>query len=437
MTDHDQLLADFRSEVPLPGAETAERIRRHAMRQQARAPRRFVPRFLRRPRLGIVLAAALVIVGGSVAAVSELPWWQNGAPAIDPQSVASIARANLPANVDTSRARTVAQVGDAALVAVPLNKTGYCLIPSLGGRANLGGGCMYQVVDPQQGFSDQTRSLARPTPAAWIVYGRITDPRAAKIDLGAFSVPLEAGGFFLAQVPEDLWPTLDGRATSGRILDATSATLRSGCVNWGPAPTSRDAGHGGVPLWGHGSSPCKPQPSLAPPKLDLDNAQKLVELTLAADFSLWKASTVVALWQVAADDGRICTYIAAASPPPTGTSDGLPSGPGECYRPADTPAASAARPFEGVSFSVGSGGLITGLVGARSGVTKVVLESASGTTILPLGGGGFIGQLPEGGAKGQLPPGGPFTLVAYNTDGKQLARKSLEQIRKAATPPSG
>lgn len=57
--------------------------------------------------------------------------------------------------------------------------------------------------------------------------------------------------------------------------------------------------------------------------------------------------------------------------------------------------------------------------------------------MLPLGGARFIGQLPEGGTKGQLPPGGPFTLVAYDADGKELARQSLEQIRKAATPPSG
>jgi hypothetical protein len=437
MTDHEQLLAEFRSEVPLPDAETTERIRRHAMRPQARAPRRRLPLFLRRPRTGIVLAAALVIVGGSVAAVNELPWWQNGAPPVDPQSVASIARDNLPANVDTSRARTVAQVGDAALVAVPLNKTGYCLIPSLGGRANLGGGCMYQVVDPQQGSSDQTRSLARPAPAAWIVYGRITDSRAAKIDLGAFSVRLKTGGFFLAQVPEVQWPTLDGRANPGRILDASGATLRTGCVNWGPAPTNRQAGDGGVSLWARSNAPCKPQPSFGRPTLDLDNASKLVELTLAADFSIWKAGTVVALWQAPADQGRICTYVAAASPAPTGTSDGPPSGPGQCHGPADEPAASAARRCLGVSFSAGSGGLITGQVGARSGVTKIVLESASETTVLPLGGGRFIGQLPEGGAKGQLPPGGPFTLIAYNADGKELARRSLEQIQKAATPPSG
>lgn len=436
MTDHDvQLLVSFRGEVPLPDAQTADRIRRYAMRSEVRAPRRLLPRFLSRPSASIALAsAALVVVGGSIAAVIELPWWQNGAPPVDPQSVASIARDNLPANVDTSRARTVAQAGDAALVAVPLNETGYCLIPSLGGRGNLGGQCEFQVVNARQGEADRTVSLARPAPAAWLVYGRITDPRAAKIDLGAFAVQLKTGGFFLAHVPEDQWPTLNGQANPGRILDATGATLRTGCVNWGPAPTSHDAGVGGVPLWGHSSGPCKPQQSPARPILDLDNASKLVALTLTADFSIWNAGTAVALWQVPADDGRICTYVAAAAPAPTGTSHGLPGGPGECHRPDEEPAASAVRPLVGVSFSVGGAGLVTGHVGARSGVTKVVLESASGTTVLPLGGGRFIGQLPEGDAIGQLPPGGPFTLVAYSADGRELARESLELLRKAATP---
>lgn len=431
MTDHDdQLLLDFRSEVPFPDAETAARVRRAAMRTPA--PRRVLGRRRRSVSIGLAVAA-LVLVGGSLAAGIDRPWWERGAPPVDPQSVASIARGNLPANVDTSRARTVAQAGNAALVAVPLDESGYCLIPSVGQRANLGGQCEYQLVSPQEGLSDRTVSLARPG-TAWLVYGRITDPRAAKIDLGAFSVPLEAGGFFLAQVPEDQWQTLSGRANRGLILDATGATLRTGCVNWGPSPTSGDAGRGGVPLWRNESGPCKPQRSPAPPTVDLDHAAKLVELTLAADFSIWKAGTVVALWQVSADDGRICTYVAASSPAPSGVANGLPGGPGQCHEPDREAGSSAAGPIAGVSFSVEGGGLVTGQVGASSGVAKVVLESAIGTTELPLGGGWFIGQLPEGGGVGELPPGGPFTLIAYDGDGKELGRKSLEQIRKSATP---
>lgn len=431
MTDHDdQLLLDFRSEVPFPDAETAARVRRAAMRTPA--PRRVLG--LRRRSVSIGLAmAALVLVGGSLAARIDLPWWERGAPPVDPQSVASIARANLPANVDTSRARTVAQAGNAALVAVPLDESGYCLIPSVGERANLGGQCEYQLVSPQQGLSDRTVSLARPG-TAWLVYGRITDPRAAKIDLGAFSVPLEAGGFFLAQVPEDQWQTLSGRANRGSILDATGATLRTGCVNWGPSPVSGDAGRGGVPLWRNESGPCRPQRSPGPPTVDLDRAAKLVEFTLASDFSIWKAGTVVALWQVPADDGRICTYVAAASPAPSGISEGMPGGPGQCHDREPTASSSSVGALDRVSFSVEGGGIVMGQAPAGAGVARVVLEAASGATELPLSGGWFIGQLPEGGAVGDLPPGGPFTLIAYDGDGKELGRKSLEQIRKSATP---
>lgn len=436
MTDHDQLLVDFRSEVPLPDAATAERIRRLAKRPQ-RSARRSLVLGVRRPRTAVVLAATLVIVGGSVAAVNELAWWQVGAPPVDPQAVASIARENLPANVDTSRARTVATAGDAALIAVPINESGYCLIPTLQGRGNLGGQCEYQLVDLEQGHSDRTTSLARRDPSAWIVYGRITDPRAAQIDLGAFSVPLATGGFFLAEVPEAQWSKLNGRANAGRILDANGAIVRAGCVNWGPAPTSPEAGRGGVPLWRQGRGPCKPERSPGPPRVDLDEASKLVELRLKTDFSIWKAGTVVALWQAPAQNNRICTYVAPASPAPSGTSEGLPGGPGQCGEARDEPAASARRAFAGVSFSVEGGGIVTGRVGSRSGVSRVVLESGSGSTMLPLGGGWFIGQLPEGGSVGQLPPGGPFTLVAYDADGTELGRQSLEQIHKAATPPSG
>lgn len=435
MTDHDQLLVDFRSEVPLPDAQTAHRIRRLAERPE-RSARRFLALVLRRPRTAVVLTAALVVVGGSLAAVNELAWWQAGAPPVDPQAVASIARANLPANVDTSRARTVARAGDAALVAAPINENGYCLIPTLRGRGDLGGQCEYQLVDLQQGRSDRTASLARRDPAAWIVYGRITDPRAAKIDLGAFSVPLVTGGFFLAEVPEDRWPTLSGRANAGRILDASGAVLRTGCVNWGPAPTSPEAGRGGVPLWRPSSGPCKPEQYPGRPTVDLDEASKLAELRLKADFSIWKAGSVVALWQAPARNGWFCTYVAAASPAPAGTSEGLPGGPYQCNQGGEA-AASAGRAFAGVSFSVEGGGIVTGRVGSRSDVSRVVLESASGSTVLPLGGGWFIGQLPDGGSVGQLPPGGPFTLVAYDAEGKELGRQSLEQIRQAATPPAG
>ena len=64
----------------------------------------------------------LVTAGATFAAVHGLPWWESGAPPIDPQAVVAVARDNMPANVDTTRARTVADTGGAALVAVPLDR---------------------------------------------------------------------------------------------------------------------------------------------------------------------------------------------------------------------------------------------------------------------------------------------------------------------------
>lgn len=390
----------------------------------------------RRQRIAILAASALLAVsGGALAAATQAPWWESGTPPVDPSAVVAVARDNLPANVDAGRARTVAESEDAALVAVPLDETGYCLIPSLGGRADIGAQCVYQVVNPERGDSDLLAGYARPaakgTAGTWIVYGRITDPRAAHVELGALTVRLRPGGFFLAPVPKDRWQALGGRATRGRVLDASGATLRTGCVNWGPSPESSAAAPGKVRLWSDGSGPCTPQPSFGPPILDLGRAEKLVELRLAFDFSIWKAGATIALWRGEAEDGRVCVWVAAASPAPAGTSQGLPGGPGSCGSERPLP---DGRPFGSVSFSVGPGGLIIGRIGPRSGIARVVLRSGSGATVLPFRQGWFLGQLPEGGVEGKLPPGGPFVLVGYDRSRREIASESLDEIRARATP---
>src|SRR5438270_1947710 len=150
MTDELTLLAEFRADVPFADPATTARIYREATlsRSRSRSSRR---RLIRRNRLTLALAAtALVLAAAAVAAVKEVPWWQEGPPPVDPHAVASVAADNLPANVAVANARTVATAGDAALVAVPLGKTGYCLIPTLGGRGNLGAQCQYRVTDPER-----------------------------------------------------------------------------------------------------------------------------------------------------------------------------------------------------------------------------------------------------------------------------------------------
>lgn len=391
-----------------------------------------------RRQFAVVALTALVVVGAAVAAVREIPWWQSGQPPVDPQAVASVARDNMPADVDTARARTVVEDGNAALVAVPLDASGYCLIPAIDGHGNLGSQCDYQVVQAEQGVDDRTVSLAQPATAGasaeWLVYGRITDPRAAKLDLGPLTVGLSTGGFFLRHVPANKWTTLNGTANAGRVLDVSGRTLRTGCVNWGPSPLSSDARSVAVTLLGEAADQCKPQPIPAVPTLDLAQAEKLVQFTLVHDFSIWQARTPVAMWSAPAQDGSVCEWVGAASPAPTGTSHGVPSGPGQCGDPSLRPSDVQQRPFLSLNVSVGGGGLITGQVGGESGVERIVLETGSGSTVLPLAHGWFIGQLPEGSRAGELPPGGPFVLVAYRADGTAVARRSIEDLVRQSTP---
>lgn len=391
-----------------------------------------------RRQFAVVVLAALVVVGAAVAAVNEIPWWQSGHPPVDPQAVASVAQDNMPADVDTGRARTVAEDGNAALVAVPLDASGYCLIPALDGHGTLGSQCDYQVVQPEQGVDDRTVSLVRPATAGssaeWLVYGRITDPRAAKLDFGRLTVALSTGGFFLKLVPQNEWAALGGTANAGRILDGAGRTLRTGCVNWGPSPLSSDARPVAVTLFGEAADTCKPQPIPSVPTLDLSQAEELVRFTLVHNFSIWKAGTQVAIWSAPAQAGSVCEWVGPASPAPTGTSQGVPSGPGQCGNPSLRPTDAQQRPFLSLNVSVGGGGLITGRVGVDSGVERIVLEAGSGSTVLPLEHGWFIGQLPEGSRVGELPPGGPFVLVAYRADGTVVARSSLEDLVRQSTP---
>ena len=90
--------------------------------------------------------------------------------------------------------------------------------------------------DAESGDFDRTVSATRlataKAPARWIVYGRITDPRASKLDLGAFTLSLANGGFFLKNIDANDWSKLSGTVGRGQILDPTGHVLRHGCVSW-------------------------------------------------------------------------------------------------------------------------------------------------------------------------------------------------------------
>jgi hypothetical protein len=429
----------LRKAVPAPGTRAYEDWEDVLSRAGVRRQTRTRPLWCRRWALAVAAGTLMLAAGAGIAAVTVEPWWEDAPPAVNPKVVdwqlAPGDGTGFPATADRSRARTVAKEDGAALVAAPIGRGGYCVIPSLPGSPNLGFSCVYQL-------DDEFRSYARPPSAGtprWIVYGRITDPEAATLDLSEaagvpFEVALQRGGFFLANVPEGRWNELSGQAGRGRILDASGQTLRSGCVNWGPSPHRSGAGLGRYAFWSESDGPCRPRPLPVRPRIDLDRAKRLVSLTLTSEYSIWEKGTVVAVWRAPTQGGGECVYVAPASPRPTGVSQRLPSGPGSC-RTAAPQRPPSEKPFGSMMFSVDSAGLLMGEVSPASGIVRVELRAGNHATELPFSNGYFLGQLPEGGSPGTFPPGGPFTIVGYDAAGEKIGSIDLEEFHRQATPP--
>ena len=446
MSDDLQLLDAFRSEVPAANAATVERVLARITAGATTRRRSPLGRVARRQRLTVVIAlVALLLAAASVAAVKEGPWWQSGGPPVDPQQVVSVARDNMPANVNVADARTVVASGDVALVAVLLNATGYCLIPAIGGRATLGAQCEYQVTNPESGDDDRTLSVTRRAsaadPAEWLVYGRITDPRAARIDLGPFTLDLATGGFFLGQVPEAKWSQLSGSATSGSLLDRSGGVLRRGCVNWAVAPVGRARdGEYPLPLWSESvGGKCEPQKPPVLPIVDLGTAKKLFDVTLTQNYSIWKAGQTVTFEAAHRSDGTSC--LVATTGQGAGRGVEFSNGCG-----AVSGAASTKHP---INVGIGAGLThvngkavytwdVSGVVDPDSKIVRVELRSDGDTTPVAFGGGFFFAQLPlttPGPQNGALSmPPGNWLLVGFDAAGSQVAQVDLVALHRRATP---
>ena len=439
MTDSTfHLLTQFRDDVPLPTDELSQRTYERVVRQ---SPTR------RRLRVTLAVAfGALLLAAASIAAVKEVPWWQDGAPAVDPQAVASVARDNMPANVEVDRARTVASTGDAALIAVPLGTSGYCLIPALERRASLGAQCDYQVADVEHGRDDRTVSATRPAsasaPARWIVYGRITDPRAERLDLGALTIDLTPGGFFLAEVPEAKWQTLSGSANRGAIIGSAGSVLRHGCVSWGASPSAsagaEGSSHGN--LWSESSGgACRPEQIPQAATIDLAHARKLFDVTLTQNYSIWKAGQTVSFAAAPASDGTTCVVVVFPQPPFTpaqGCHGTTVRAVGSARRAIDVGlGAQLAHESDGTPYYAWE---ISGSTDPAKRITKLELRSSTGTTAVALGDGFFFAQLPEtttGPRVGTVPlPPGPWLLVGYDAAGNEVARADLVELHRNASP---
>ena len=393
-------------------------------------------------RRGLLLAAALVAVlavavGASLAAVGELPWWESAEPAsptvVDRQLGGVHPNPYGPPNPDQKLARTIVRIDGATLVAAPVGrKGGYCLVPSLKEKADLGSSCTYQT-------TDSSWALARGEGAArWILYGRFVDPQAASLDLSAaagepFIVPLRPGGFFLVAVPRHLWARLDGGAGAARVLDASGAAINAGCVQWHAAPASTQEDSEKWPFYASGHTDnCRPAPPLPPrpARIDTERAERLVAFHTTSPFGTYPSGTELAVWRAPANDGWVCTFVEAAPLPRE--LFGMGGGGGSCV--SRTPPPPTGEPPIRSEFSVGPAGVFDGQVSRDAGIARMGFRSAAGEVPLAFENGFFIGQLPDGDVHaGVLPSGGPFVIVGYGVDGKVVASLDVEKtIRRAS-----
>jgi len=443
LSDHELQLQEYRAEVPLAGDDEVERALRRTLaggRLEAPSPRWS----FRRPRVAIAISAAALVLGtGAIAAVAEGPWWQSGAPPVDPQAVVSVARDNMPASVRVADARTVATDGDAALVAVPLDTSGYCLIPALDGRAVFGSSCIYEVRDPASGDADTMETASRPAvdgdAARWIAYGRITDPRAASIDLGAYTVHLVTGGFFLTEIPSDLAQKLGGTANRGSILDSSGHVLRSGCVNWGDPPgTPAGSAHADTTLWiDQPAGACKPQLLPPEPTLELSQAKQLFDVTLTQPYSIWQPGQQIAFEQVPASDGRTCVIATGPGLTPSGENHcGVQAGgPWPSGLPINTETGTQLAHLDGKPVYVFD---VSGTVDPRANIARLTLTAGSATAQVSYADGFFFAQLPAttpGPLSGAIPlPAGPWILTGYDSADHEVTHIDLNAQQQAREP---
>jgi hypothetical protein len=368
-------------------------------------------------RLALVSIAVVLLAGAAIAAATVPPWWQNAAPPVNPQVVnqqlAPTIGSDFPPTADRSRARTVSELDGATLVAAPVGKNGYCLIPALPGNPDLGFSCGYQL-------SDEVRTYALPASKGaprWIIYGRFTNLDAAMVDMSAavgqrLQVKLQPGGFFIADIPSSRWQALDGQAGPATVLDDTGKTLANVCLDFGPSPNSPEAGQTRFPSM-LGSPPCK-APVQIQVKPDVSKATELVQATLTNDFNTLKAGTTIALWRAPDQGGGWCLLFGPLASGPSSQAGG------ECG--SSVGATQPGHPINVSSSSVLAHGiyehLVQGFVDPTSGIVKVELQTANGSYPLAFTNGWFLGDL---GPTGSVDVDDAY-VIGYDKAGNEVAR---------------
>ena len=221
------------------------------------ALRRYRARTRRRASIGIAVLVTGVAASGIALGATYGDWWSGGEPAVnsvvvDQQLTPTSQFAGGAPVPERALARTVAEIPGAALVAAPTKQGGYCLIPSLSGQPDLGFYCDDTPASPSGAGSDFD-SYANNT--TWIAYGRITDTTASSIGMNLAGQPIHAqlqrGGFFLFDVPQSAWASIDNARSDLTVLNSSGAVVRTTCVAWGPSPAQR----GGSDYPSEGSGP--------------------------------------------------------------------------------------------------------------------------------------------------------------------------------------
>ena len=299
--------------------------------QLATAVQRDHRRRRRQRLLGGLAVVAVVCTTGVALAGSYADWWTGAEPPVNPGQVDRVIEENTIGLLtpDGSRKATVARTPNAALVAIATKGGGYCLIPSLTGRPSIGNSCT-------SASESELRTYASPPETrgtrVWILYGRVIDDDAASLDLRgvglAEPVPLERGGFFLLELPQTAWATLDNRHGPAAILDAGGRILRTGCAWLGPAPGSYGSGN----RWGmFGDNPDSCNQTVPPPVvIDTDHAVKLVETTLAHRQGIYGPGDRIAMWRAPTTHGETCFFIGLGDVRPTSHGGAKPAGAGTC-----------------------------------------------------------------------------------------------------------
>jgi peroxiredoxin len=257
-------------------------------------------RRVRRQRTLVVSIAVFALSGIAVAATEN--WWTNADPPPNQKAVdiglgpTKYPDGRIEDTADLARSRTVARAAGAVLVAAPREDGGYCLLPQLpstDGKLTSAGIGAPRCFPPRKdgtAVSAFGTLLGPDGDRRWLVFGRITDPGGASLDLSeaageTLRVPLANAGFFMAELPRTAWERLDDRADDVAVLGSDGQVLRRTCVQFEEAPYSqawaiggsnvnRMEGAGDCGRQGQQASapPVKTSPAPAPPLSGIDLA---------------------------------------------------------------------------------------------------------------------------------------------------------------------